>query len=124
MSKEAIKKVLKRLPELTNVGVGLPLGRKLSDDEYKQQFTKEQKALINNTEQFERACSWLRGRNKTEGMSRKYGDYTLKHIAEKDIGYTSTGAFIAAAIHCGFRFEPIPHSYGLYFNICVEGLST
>ncbi len=55
---------------------------------------------------FLRAVAWLNHipRRKTVNL----GSYSLKHQAERWAGdYISNGAIIAAAIHLGFRIEPI-----------------
>ena len=47
----------------------------------------------------------------------------MKHLAEDEIGYVTNGAFIAAAIHCGFPYQLIPDSPNVRFGISEKSLA-
>jgi hypothetical protein len=61
--------------------------------------------------QFMAARSWLGRFRKIKAPNRRGTSYGLKHCAEDDIGYSTNGVFIAAAIAEGFK-------------ICRSGLSS
>ena len=105
MSKDDIQKAINRLPRLTDIGVSYNNRRKLTLEEYKSKFSKDQEMLLNSTETFSGVCKWLEGIKKIKTINRNHTSYGLKHVVEKDIGYVSNGVFIAAAIHCGFNFK-------------------
>jgi hypothetical protein len=58
--------------------------------------------------------------NKT--INRRHSSYGLKHLAEPEIGYVTNGAFIAAAVHCGFSFETYPDSPNVCFGISEKSI--
>ncbi|EKE25719.1 MAG: hypothetical protein ACD_5C00055G0002 [uncultured bacterium] len=106
MPKSKIKFVLEEVPSLTVFGIWLfEQGRGLSRKESDLKFKNDQKALLNNTENFEKACQWLAQIEKIETINEKRSSYGLKHLAEKKIGYITNGVFIAAAIYCGFKYK-------------------
>src|ERR1700674_741688 len=53
---------------------------------------------------FDRAARFCASIEPTKNINTDAGSsYGLKHVAEPRIGYTCNGAFIAAAISCGFK---------------------
>ena len=45
-----------------------------------------------------------------------------KLVVEQEIGYVTNGAFIAAAVHCGFDFKIEPDSPNPYFNMSKKSI--
>lgn len=87
----------------------------------KEKVEENRQRLLGRIEGFIKTCDWLTQVEKTKGIRRTTpSSYGLKHIAEKDIGYISNGVFIAAAIHCGFKYtrEANPH-----FNMSPESIA-
>ncbi len=115
---EDIAAVIAREPRLTEFGIGIYTGLR-----HPQMMNGEP-----NSSMIRNACSkaptfarrfatgWLR--REPERPSRKRDSYKWKHVAEREIGeYVSHGAFIAAAIHCGFAYKiERPLSYGSAFR--------
>jgi len=107
---------------LTNFGIGVPTASG-GIAARKKRFKSEQIRLLNNEERFESACTWLQGLEKSQEVNRRHTSYFMKHIAERRIGgHLSNGAFIAAALHCGFKFEHSSHYPNLFFNIDEDSL--
>lgn len=112
---------MKKLPLLTDFGMGLPQGTKLSGRARK--LKEEKRRLLNSEERFEAACDWLQGVDKTEAINTRHSSYFIKHITERRIGgHLSNGVFIAAAIYCGFSFKPSGHYPNLFFNMDERSL--
>ena len=57
---------------------------------------------------------------KTKAFSDKGTSYRLKHVAERDIGYTTNGVFIAAAIAEGFAVRQYPDTPNAEINISAK----
>ena len=67
------------------------------------------------------ARGWLRRFKKIKTLNRGGTSYGLKHIAEDDIGYTTNGCFIAAAIAEGFAVRRTDYdSPNAWFSISTE----
>ncbi len=119
---EFMKTILQRQPQLGAFGFGV-------FDEYKK--TKEQRAAelqrhrdemltSNSLKQFTSARDWLRRFDKIKRVNQSGTSYGLKHIAEKDIGYTPNGVFIAAAIAEGFIVKRDEDSPNALLNISTK----
>jgi hypothetical protein len=68
--------------------------------------------------QFWLARRWLQQYPKTDKYHHNSSSYGLKHTAANDIGYSTNGIFIAAALSAGFQIERCnPQSPNVYFNI-------
>ena len=102
ISKETVAKILKENPDLGDFGFN---------------GGKDPERIINDIEMVEKSIRFL---NLCEKNKKTYwtspGSYSLKHIVEdKYGGYISNGAFIVAAIHCGFPVEKMecdsPNAY-------------
>jgi hypothetical protein len=113
-----IETVLSKLPLLGDSGMGVfDPGRRLSSKERQEQLEAEKKALLESSEACARVCEWLADLKPIKTINRRYSSYDLKHLAEPEIGYVTNGAFIAAAIHCGFTYATLPESLNVYFGI-------
>ncbi len=123
MAKDQIQKIIDILPQLTNFGIGIyDDGRKLSREEYKRKFDEEQATLLNSLDDFVKACSWLNQISKIKSINRHRTSYGLKHVAEKHMGYVTNGVFIAAAIHCGFKYKINDGSPNVMFNMSEKSI--
>lgn len=107
MTKNDISDVMKKIPELNSLGIGLwGEDRKLSAGEQAVKLKKRQQELLLMTEECTAVCEWLKPKIRTKTVSnRNPGSYGLKHLAEKEIGYVTNGAFIGAAVFCGFPYK-------------------
>lgn len=124
MGRREIRAVIKKAPALNNYGMGVDYQavHMLSMEERKKQFREDQEKLLKNVKQFENACHWWAVREKIESFNTKHTSYGLKHEAEEDIGYVTNGAFIAAAIRCGFNYHWIDNSINVMFNVSEKSL--
>ncbi len=123
MTREKIASVLTKVPELTDFGIGLyEQGRGLSKEEYKLEFSRQQEKLLDSTDAFERTCVWLSKIEKIKTINKRRASYSLKHIAEEEIGYITNGVFIAAAIYSGFNYK-IEYNYpNVYFGMSEKSI--
>ena len=118
-----IESVIKKIPALTDFGIGLyGRGRGLSRKEYEVKFKEERKKLLESTESFEKACEWLSQIERIKSINRKRTSYGLKHVAAKDIGYITNGVFIAAAVYSGFDYITNDKSSNAAFNMSEKSI--
>ena len=97
-SKRHIQAAIDAIPGLNDYGIGL-----YSSDQEKPLSEQEEikasnvERLLNSTEEFEKACTWIRENlTATNSFNSKRSSYGLKHIAEIEIEYITNGVFIAA----------------------------
>ncbi|SEN29958.1 hypothetical protein SAMN05216404_103303 [Nitrosospira multiformis] len=126
MSREYIKAVMEKVPDLTNFGIGIyGRGKGMSSTEYKKKFLEERKNLLDNVEMFVMVCNWLMSKQKIKTINQKHSSYGLKHIAQQQIGeYVTNGVFIAATVHCGFIYKRIPDSPNVKIGIGERSLKS
>lgn len=123
MTRAKIESVIKKIPSLTDFGIGLfDGGRNLGRKEYEEQFKRNQEDLLESVAAFEKACEWLEQIKKIKTINRKRSSYGLKHVAEKDIGYITNGVFIAAAVHSGFEYKMYDNSPNVAFNMSEKSI--
>jgi hypothetical protein len=115
----AIQAVINQVHQLNAYGVGVPHDRNRTAQDTQKQQAEWQAELLASTELFEQICAWLAPlKSKIEIKAKELSSYTLKHVAERNIGrYVPNGVFIAAAIHCGFLFKPVEFTQNVLFNI-------
>ncbi len=104
----ALQHIIKKIPRLTIFGLGIYTETSRSPIERRKKFDAERTKLLEAEylAQFEKCVCWLNHEIwPTSRINKKYSSYGLKHIAERDIGYVTNGVFIAAAVHCGFRWK-------------------
>jgi len=123
MTRDDIAAVMKKVPLLNDFGIGLfEQGRGLSKEEQDARLQKGREQLLDSAESCTRICGWLSSRGKIKTINKRHSSYGLKHMAEKEIGYVTNGAFITAAIHCGFPYELIPGDPNVFFGISEKSL--
>ena len=104
MTRDDIAAVMKQIPYLNEFGVGLfNGGLGLTPDERAQQLETDKQALLRSAESCTKICIWLSELRPAKHFRRS--SYGLKHLAEPEIGYVTNGAFIVAAVHCGFPYR-------------------
>jgi hypothetical protein len=121
MTREDIAKVIEQLPELTSFGIGVfeKIGKdRLTPDQAKAEFRECQDELLDSAEVCSKVCDWLADKPKIKTINQRSNSYGLKHVVEKQIDESVTnGQFIAAAIHCGFKWRREEESPNSLFNI-------
>jgi hypothetical protein len=123
MSQDAIKKVIDKIPNLTNFGIGLfEGGKRFTEIEKELELKKGQEELLKRTVEFEKICHWLSKKEQRNSINTRISSYGLKHIAEKEIGYVTNGSFIAAAVSYGFAYRISANSPNALFNISDKSL--
>ena len=117
----ALQAVAAAHPDLTAFGFGAWDERRLTPADRAARIAQGQADLIADPDPFNRARIWLAAQKRTKHINPDAGSsYGLKHTAEPDIGYTTNGSFIAAAIAEGFTVQRIPGSPNAWFNISTR----
>ena len=117
----ALQSIAADHPDLTAFGFGAWDERRLTPQERAARIAQGQADLIAHADPFHRARLWLAAQKRTKRVNPAAGSsYGLKHAAEPDIGYTTNGSFIAAAIAEGFTVQRIPGSPNAWFNISTR----
>lgn len=129
MTRDDIAAVMGKVPGLNAFGVGYcdeMRGRRRSQEDRERWMRGQEAALLDDTDGCSRAEAWLRDKVKRKTVNPLRSSYGLKHLAEREVGYITNGAFIAAAVHLGFSYEVDPHSPNPRIGIserCLKGLS-
>ncbi len=99
--------VLETEPTLNGFGFGLTRSAYPSDADYERQLIASRNEMIQEYEVFTMVSDWLRLNAKPrKTINPAMSSYGWKHHVERKIGrYVSNGIFIAAAIHCGFKYK-------------------
>jgi hypothetical protein len=121
MNREDILAVIDRVPQLTYFGVGV---YESTNEDYEEKLRQGQEWLLESSAICTKVCEWLATIEPAKTMNRQRNSYCLKHTAERHIGaYVSNGVFIAAAIHCGFRYRRDGDSPYMLFAMSERSLS-
>ncbi len=121
MTKNDIAAVIKKVPQLNSFGIGLyQNGRGLSAGQRAANLKGGQDELLGMTRECTAICEWLSGKAKIKTINKRHSSYGLKHKAEKEIGYITNGAFICAAVFCGFDFKA--SGPNAHFNVSEKSL--
>lgn len=117
MTKEDIKNLMDRIPNLCDEGIVSPYRR----DEAK--FLLDRETLLNSEEDCNRTYQWVVTLQKIKTYN-SMSSYYLKHIAEREIGYITNGVFITAALYAGFDYKSSsnPTSPNVHFNISKKSI--
>ena len=130
-AKVALRSVAERTPRLTiwGMGIGRPQasanGKRETGAEFSKRHVEARDELTSNyaVRPFLVSLALLERVTPTKTIRKGTGSYWLKHIAENyacsypdggELGprYVPNGAFIAAAIHAGFRYRSSIDEYG------------
>lgn len=121
MDMNTIDDVLSNYPDLSYFGFGRRdgCGGRFTDEE----FRKLRETLRKSGDMVEAAREWIRRHylpRKT--LNRHAGSYRIKHVIEKDVGYVSNGACIAAMILEGYRVGTPGEDWGpnCCFNVSMR----
>ncbi len=121
MTRDDIKKIMDKNQELNDFGFGYYFEvKRMPSDEMNKWFEKNRQRLLDKDKECTSICEWLLNIQKRKTIDKSVTSYSLKHIAEKEIGYITNGAFICAAIHMGFNFKII--SPNAYFNMSWKSI--
>lgn len=100
-----LKQVLAEHPQLSDFGFGRP---NFKCDDF--DMAEQRRSLRSRLGQVRAAHDYLTGLRRTTADDDLPTSYGLKHEAEHEIGYTTNGAFIAAAIIAGVPMKKRPGS--------------
>ena len=70
---------------------------------------------------FERSREWFRTYCRPSNKRRGLSSYWLKHVAGHDIGYVTSGPFVAAAIAEGYRVRRIGRTPNAELWLALNG---
>lgn len=113
ITRENIERVLAEHPKLHDLGYGETTGVGGQPVEQNREILLQPSAIeVINT-----MVGWIRqnlvARKAINKLRTSYG---LKHLAEKDVGYSSNGEFIVAMLLSGYRMSGKP-GYNPAFNV-------
>ncbi len=108
--------VMKENPVLNLTGMGrsslAPRYRSKQDLNQNRQSLWEEEAIANA------ACQWVQSHLQPKKTNNaRYTSYSLKHLAESDIGYLPNGVFIAAMLMAGFKIRDNDFDLNPSFNV-------
>jgi hypothetical protein len=114
--------VLDRELELGDFGFAVFDPRSKTPEERAVELGRQREAICepDALAQFTAARFWLGHFAKIKAPNPRGTSYGLKHIAERDIGYTTNGVFIAAALAEGFSVRRVGDSPNALFNISTK----
>ena len=108
---------------LTEYGLGVYRMWDLSPEEREAQIAAGKAKLLESEEQCTLCCKLLERVAKTRSINNGWSSYGLKALVEKETGkYISNGAFITAAIHCGFAYKTRPDYPNVLFGMSERSL--
>lgn len=117
MSQDDLIAISRRVPKLTQYGLGLRAELALirPDFDYRAELERERELLLTTLDQCNLALRYVRHLRPQRRINANpaYSSYALKHAAERYLqrlspdsaAYVSHGAFICAALFAGFLFE-------------------
>lgn len=118
---------IEKEPYLIDFGIRCSshVDRKKTAEENNAIFLSQRESFAQSGHQeFSLCCEWLEGCNQRKTINTSFSSYRLKHMVEawaknsgRDNYYVSNGAFIAAAIHMRFDWQPDFDSPNVMFNI-------
>lgn len=112
-----VEKILQQHPLLSDGGYGI-------QRDHADKHTAWRAALLTDAslEAIDKLCDWLHLHiSPAKSINCRHGSYSLKHVAEPMIGYTTNGQFIVAALLCGYRMEKKP-GYNPHFNMLEKSI--
>ncbi|HYH64920.1 MAG TPA: hypothetical protein VD866_09525 [Urbifossiella sp.] len=120
MTRANIEAVLTILPNLTHCGVGFP--RQYPGDPPFDE-ARDRASLLESADACEKSCRWLGTVVRVERINHRRSTYGLKHIMQRETGeYVTNGAFIAAAIHMGFKWRVLPGEINVLLGVSERSL--
>lgn len=118
MTKADIQRIIDDVPELNDFGVGVYDDQKKTPEERTENLNAGKVDLLKSVDACNKLCKWMADVERVGSINERIGSsYHLKHIAEAEVGYVTNGAFITAAIFCGFRYRIEPGSPNVYFGM-------
>lgn len=123
MTKKDIEKVIKQVPDLHIYGIGFV--EELRGKNIGEEMKRLQKLLLEESKSCTYVCDWLADKKKLKNINLNIASsYGLKHRVEKEYNtYIPNGAFICAAIFCGFNYKRKLGGVKIFFNLSKRGLS-
>lgn len=123
MTRDDVQRIMDEVPGLNATGIGAFEPKKLTAEEREQQIAAGQRYLFDNIDECTQCCEWLQQIEKIQTINSRHSSYGLKQFAEDYTGSDiSHGAFIVAAIHCGFRFQRIPDTISVMFAMSEKSV--
>jgi hypothetical protein len=95
-----MQRVLDQQPQLGNFGFGVYAPERKTGLEQATELARKRDEIRSpvSLAAFIATRAWLRRHNKRKTINRSGTSYGLTHVAERDVGYITNGAFIAAAV--------------------------
>jgi len=116
--RQSIKLVLASYPSLNPNGNCVYDSASLADPEFDFQKYRNELLTDDACRQFNLAVAWLKQCPRTKTINRRKSSYGLKEEVEDWAhGYVGNGAFIAAALHLGYKTILTDGYPNAYLNI-------
>jgi len=117
MTVKDIQRVIDRVPELTHFGLGVYKGANIifrNPDDYRAKLKEGHQELLLALDECNLVCRFLAHTTRRQTMNPRVTSYGLKHqvegylrrMSDVEVPYVSNGAFICAALHMGYDYEP------------------
>lgn len=118
-----LRRVMDEIPTLTAHGIGVYNERAKTPEQRTTELADGRRELLQRLEECKKVCGWLAEVESVGSINERIGtSYGLKHVAEDEVGYVCNGAFIAAAVFCGFRYRVEPGSPNVLFNMSGKSI--
>lgn len=131
-TKQDLNRLLSRYPELSYFGWGVYDQRSKTKAEIDTELKSLRDELISDhaIAQIDRCREWMEPIGKVKAISEAHSSYGLKHKVERhyrdsiDDAYIANGAFVAAALLCGFKERRVkPGSPNSHFNMSARDIN-
>ncbi len=122
MDAKDIQRVMDQMPGLNIAGIGICDARRKDIADQESELADGRAHLLNSVDACNKVCEWLLQVDKIKTPS-KLNSYELKGLAEKDVGYLTAGAFIAAAVHCGYAYRITPGELHITFGMSKKSIN-
>lgn len=100
-----LRTIMQHEPQLTIEGFGIWSGhRRKSKREQEAIFAEKRQRLWGGIERIQPTCEWIEENlEPAHRFNSRWGSYTLKHLAEREVDYITNGQFIASMLLMGYR---------------------
>lgn len=122
VTRDDIQRIMDEVPGLNDFGIGVYNPRRTKPEERERELAEGKRVLLKSVDACNNVCEWLRQIDKIKTINNRHSSYSLKHVAEKDIGYVTNGVFITAAIHCDYPYRIEGNSANVPFGMSEKSI--
>lgn len=123
MTTEDLQRIIDQVPMLNDHGISVYNAKRCTPEERAKELEAGRAHLMRSLPKCNKVCAWLEGIKPTKRPNGRIGtSYSLKHIAEREIGYITNGVFIAAAVFCGYPYRIISGSPNVILGMSKKSI--